>query len=74
MHAKPDSLMRAQPPMRQEAVSFGGLIEEIAKMRIFDFGVLVFAGDSVDFGAVAATQTVELETAGGSVHLRHRKE
>jgi hypothetical protein len=58
-----DFLMRAQPPVRQQAVSLGGLIVKIAKMRIFDFGVLVFAGDCVDLGAVAATQTVELEAA-----------
>jgi hypothetical protein len=65
--------MRAQPPVRQKAVRLGGLIVKIAKVRIFDFGVLVLAGDSIDFGAVAPPQTVELETARCSVHLREKR-
>jgi hypothetical protein len=55
-------------------VRFGGLVVKIAKLRIFDFGVLVLAGDIIDYGAVAPPQTVELETAWCSVHLSEKKE
>jgi hypothetical protein len=50
-------------------VSFGGVIVIITKMRVFDFGGGVDAGDGVDFGPVTALAAVILEAAGYAVGL-----
>ncbi len=50
-------------------MSFGGVIVIVTKMRVFDFGGGVDAGDGVDFVPVTALAAVILEAAGYAVGL-----
>lgn len=65
----PFSVLGVHSGVRQQTVSFGGVIVIITKMRIFDFGGGVDAGDGVDFVPVTALAAVILEAAGYAVGL-----
>jgi hypothetical protein len=62
--------MVVKPGVRHEAVSLRALIVMITKMSIFHSGVGVFAGDGVDFRAIATLDAVEFETARDPLDLQ----